>query len=883
MSVFASLTQNTRFNKGLVWVLLGIVFYTDLFTQLGFAHGILYLPVVIYAMALTSAGDRFHQAVLAIALIGTAAGYFLAPSHSSLPAMYIITNRLLSAGILIFSYAYCLKLRTLHQQYSEISQLEQSQRETFEDLIDVMPIHVWSADIDGVVDFAGSNLANFSGKPRAMILHQWRELLHPDDRASVKEAWAHSVKTGDPYHIDFRLKRRDGSYVWYKNQATALRDEHGQIKRWLGSSIDIDDLHRYREQSERLATQFRHTVESITDAFFTLDHDFRFTYLNHKAAEILEVSVGDLLGEVIWEKCLIGYHSPFVQQYRTSAETHQKIHFEEFFPPGDKWLEVHVYPSPDGLTVYFSDITEQRKEREQLMLLKTAVSRLNDIIIITEAEPLDGPGPKTVYVNEAFEKLTGYAPQEIIGQSPRLLQGPKTDLKELKRIKTALEDRKPVYAQLVNYTKSGEEYWIELEIVPLADDTGHYTHLVAIQRDITQQKKMQEQLLTAQKMESIGQLTGGISHDFNNLLTVILGNAELLHYTLLDEGRGDLAELADTICNASEKGATLTRNLLAFARKQPLSPSLIQIADLLTDMSPILRTSLGDRSLLKVELNNHLWPVIIDPSQLESALLNLAINARDAMPQGGDVYIRAKNYPVDEALQAPRLNLKAGRYVQLSFSDTGDGISADLQQRVFEPFFTTKADANGSGLGLSMIYGLLSQSGGDVTVYSEPGLGTTFNLYLPCREEDCNLEPPLSAEALHQARDKNSHVLIIDDDPDIRALAVNTLKKAGYTVTEAGNGDEGLKLIQAGHKPNLMFTDIVMPGDLSGTELARRAKELLPHLKIILTSGFTDARTNHKLHGDEAILLPKPYRSKELLELVHNQLNQHQEKLIKPT
>lgn len=872
MKTFTQINEHQYLSMGLALILMALVFISDLFTPLGFAHGILYIPVLIYSLARVRTSQRFQRAMLAFSLIGTATGYVFAPNPpESLPDVYIATNRLLSAGLLMLTYAYGRKLTTINRLYLEASRLEQTQRQTLEDFIEAMPVQVWSADASGTVDFVSGSLVTFTGKSRETILKDWLALLHPDDRERTIDTWLQSVSTGVPYQIEFRIRRRDGEYIWFQTQAVAQRNEQGEVQRWLGSSIDIDDLRRFREQTERLAAQYRHTVESITDAFFTLDHHFRFTYLNQNAAEVLGSTVDALLGEVIWEKCQIGYDSIFAKRYRLSAKRQQKIHFEEYYTPGDKWLDVHVYPSPDGLTVYFSDITELRMEREQLKLLNTAVSRLNDIIIITEAASLEEPGPKTVYVNDAFEKLTGYSAQEILGKSPRLLQGPKTDRKELDKIRSALINKEPVSAQIINYTKTGKEYWLELDIVPLVDKSGECTHLVAVERDITQQKKLQAQLITAQKMESIGQLTGGISHDFNNLLTVILGNAELLRDLLKKEDRLDLTELADMVCSASEKGASLTRNLLAFAKKQPLSPTRINLSELFADMTPILKSSLGERNRLTINLEDELWPVTIDPSQLESAILNLAINAKDAMPRGGCVRIHARNYPLETAMQDQRLYLDPGRYVQMTFSDDGEGMPIDIQNRIFEPFFSTKTDANGSGLGLSMIYGFLRQSKGDITVYSEPGMGTTFHLYLPCEGDFSETDLKTESNIPHSV-DPESTVLVVEDNTEIRSLAVNMLKNAGYRVVQVENGEQALRSIREGLKLDLLFSDVVMPGSISGPELAGHARDRIPNLKVILTSGFADQHSDLDLQNNCDIFLQKPYRSQELLNFVHQLL-----------
>ena len=860
--------------QALILALLCAVFLTDLLTQLGFAHGILYLPVLIWAMRLRGGTATFQKAVLFLSLVGIVVGYFLAPEPvEGFPHYYVWANRGLSAAVLIFSYFVLKRNLTIKARFSEVEQEEESQREYLQYFIEHMPIQIWSASPKGQVDFVSGRLVEFTGKSQEELLVDWQALLHPNDREPTLEAWSRSVASGEPYRIDFRLLRHDGAFVWFHTQATAQKDPEGNVRRWLGSSIDIDDLRCVQEQSEHLAEQLKHTVESITDAFFTLDKEFRFTYLNQRAAETLGGTAEDYLGEVIWgDTCPVGYDSPFARQYRKAVANQEALHFDEFLEPTKQWLEVHVYPSPEGLTVYFSDVTVQRQEKEQLKLLGSAVARLNDIILITEAEPIDNPGPRIVFVNDAFERRTGYTREEAIGMSPRILQGPKTNRAELDRIRVALQKWEPVRSQLINYTKSGEEFWLELEIVPLANESGWYTHWVAVERDITEQKAMQEQLVASQKMESIGQLTGGISHDFNNLLTVILGNAELLEEEL--KGNEKLVSLATLICQAADKGAALTRNLLAFARKQPLSPQVISVVDLLRDMHSILKTSLGERNHMELNVSGNLWRVFVDATQLESAILNLTINARDAMPLGGTVRVSAKNYVVRGTEHTQDSSLLPGQYVQITFTDNGEGIPLDLQKRIFEPFFSTKLEAKGSGLGLSMIYGFLKQSKGTITVYSEPGLGTTFHLYLPRADAPARFSLESEFEPTGpQAGHREASVLVVEDNPDIRSLAENVLSNNGFLVVSAASGDEAMDLINNGLKTDLLFTDVVMPGSLSGPELAKIAVEKLPGIRVILTSGFADLGPVFPGHCENYTLLPKPYRSGELVSLVHKMLH----------
>lgn len=857
-------------NITLVWAGLTLVLLTDFLTPLGFAHGILYVPVLICAMLLPGITDRMQNLVLLTALIATATYYFLAPNLSNLPEIYIISNRVLSGLSLLLTYTYFRKLRTVRQQNMEIRDLEQAQRNTMDDFVEAMPVQVWSSNAQGVIDFVSNSLVRFSGRSKETIIKDWLALLHPDDRENTVKVWTRSVQTGEPYHVDFRLQRYDGEYIWFKTQAVAQRDEQGRILRWFGSSIDIDDLRRLQEESEQLASKFRRTVESITDAFFTLDHQFRFTYVNQKAAEILESSSDELLGEVIWEKCPIGYQSPFAENYRRAANEMEKLNFEEYFAPGDKWLDVHVYPASDGISVYFSDITVRRTERERLKLLDLAVSRLNDIIIITKATPLEEPGPETVYVNKAFEQVTGYSACEIIGKSPRMLQGPKTDRTELDKIKASLKEEKPVRAQVINYTKSGKEYCLEIEISPLFNERGECTHLVAIQRDITDQLEMEKRLRESQKLEAVGHLTGGVAHDFNNLLTVILGNAELMAELSPD---AELKGMAEMTLSAARRGADLTSRLLAFARRQPLDPKPTDLNQLLSSMFELIRRTLPEDLELELVTSPELGITEIDAGELETALLNLVINARDAMNSGGKLTIETGNTVLDDDYADRHYEVSPGDYVMICVSDTGTGMDTETINQAFEPFFTTKAVGKGSGLGLSMVFGFTKQSGGHIKIYSELDEGTSIKLYFPKASGDHpgNPEPPKK----NIPESGTEHILIAEDDDLVRQNLERQLRALGYRVTAVSSGHEALNALETGDDIDLLLTDIVMPGGMDGRELADKAQERYPTLRVLFTSGYTENAIVHHGRLDRGVsLLSKPYTRLQLASKVRMKLDQ---------
>jgi PAS domain S-box-containing protein len=729
----------------------------------------------------------------------------------------------------------------------------------FQELADSVPILIWTASPDGNINYISQQITVFCGLSVPQILNDWLAVLHPADRAPTIATWQAALINKELYKTEYRIKRSDGAYIWHAVQATPVFDKRGQVKQWYGSSVDIHELKALQKQSEELANKLNNTIESITDAFITLDKNFELTYVNRRAATIAGKPPAELLNSTIWDFCAIGEYSPIATHFKEAMHSQQKLNFEEFIPALQMWLDIHVYPSPYGLTVYFTDVTQQHVQRQELQLLRTAVSRLNDIIIITEAEPLDEPGPRVVFVNEAFEKRTGYSKKEILGQSPRILQGEHTQRDKLDLIDECLRKWQPVRTQLINYTKDGEEFWLDLDIVPIVNEKGWNTHWVAVERDITEQKRIEQKLIQSQKMEALGHITGGIAHDFNNLLTVIMGNADLLTESL--PVNSPFLPLAEIILNAANRGSQLTQSLLSFSSKLALVPVRININGLINRFKKVLETSLGKQHLLVLQLEQSLPDVMADEAYLESSLLNLVINARDAMPLPGRVTIHTRTEDIKN-INSP---FEVNRFVIISISDTGQGIEPDIQSRIFEPFFSTKQPGYGTGLGLSMVFGFIHQSGGEIECTSSPGDGSTFELSLPVLATETAKINRQSSLLVPIA--KGWRMLLVEDDSMVRQYAVDVLSKAGFIITQAANGIEALEYLQTEEKFDIMFTDIVMPGGINGFELAEHANKLAPTMPVLFTSGYNEQTGKlNDLIVNENTLLRKPYRKAELLQ-----------------
>jgi signal transduction histidine kinase/CheY-like chemotaxis protein len=381
-----------------------------------------------------------------------------------------------------------------------------------------------------------------------------------------------------------------------------------------------------------------------------------------------------------------------------------------------------------------------------------------------------------------------------------------------------------------------------------------------LKAEIAERRQAEAQLRQAQKMEAVGTLTGGMAHDFNNLLGVVIGNLDMLRGFV--KGNATVDELAGEALDAALRGADLTRRLLAFARRQPLQPARIDVNELVDGITKLLSRTLGERIEIEVRLAPDLWPVVADPAQLESALTNLATNARDAMPNGGRLIIATGRRTLDADYALLHPEVVPGEFAMIEVSDTGTGMPADVLSRIFEPFFTTKEQGQGTGLGLSMVFGFIKQSGGHISVYSEPAVGTTFRLYLP-RTADVG-ETATRAVVEETPLGRGDVVLAVEDNAPLRRIVVRQLHELGYRALEAENAAAALVVLEHEHV-DLLFSDVVMPGELSGIELARAAVARRPHIKVVLTSGFPGTKIAGSLgEAATARLLSKPYRKTDL-------------------
>jgi PAS domain S-box-containing protein len=543
-------------------------------------------------------------------------------------------------------------------------------------------------------------------------------------------------------------------------------------------------------------------------------------------------------------------------------------------------LEIRVQERTGELARANEELQFEIAERKQAQASLEQFRRQNELILNSAGEGilgLDLQGNQT-FVNPAAAKMLGYRVDELIGKPSHMTWHRfRPDRTPYPKEACSIHQSS---ADAAAHTKSGEDvFWrkdetnfpVEYTCTPIFEE-GEHVGTVIVFQDVSARKKLLAQFLQAQKMEAVGRLAGGIAHDFNNLLTAILGYAEIAMSSLPADSTV-LRDIQD-MHQAASRAAALTRQLLAFSRRQIVEPKIINLNDLICDIHTMLRRIIGEDVELTTKPAPDLSSVMVDPSQIEQVILNLAVNARDAMPKGGKLLIETANVSFDESHTQRRPEMKIGEYAMLAVSDTGIGISDEVKSHIFEPFFTTKETGKGTGLGLATVYGIVKQSGGFIYVYSEPNRGTSFKIYFPAVKEPASALP--QRDESREMPFGTETVLVVEDELAVRELAARVLSQQGYTVLDAANGEEALAKAHqhADRAIHLLFTDVVLPG-MNGKELADKLKELFPGIKVLFTSGYTDeAIVNHHALEPSYSLLQKPFSPASLARRVRRILDE---------
>lgn len=646
--------------------------------------------------------------------------------------------------------------------------------------------------------------------------------------------------------------------------------------------------------SERLG---RIVEDAASELYLFATDDFRFVLVNRGARQNLGFSMEELRSRTPWDikpeiprEAFLRLVEPLISGKVLQLDF-ETVHQRKDGSRYDAAIRLQLIES-DSRPIFYAAVQDISELRQTQAALQESTRRLDAILSnTTMAIIMMDERQHCAFMNAAAEKLTGFTFAETQGKTLHEVvhhsypDGRHFPIEEC-AIDRAFPENNQTHGEEIFIRKDGSFYPVGFTASPMKDEQGVTIGTIIEARNIEQElqaratrdafnetlkesveaalqerKVLEAQLVQAQKMEAVGQLTGGIAHDFNNLLQVIGGNLQLLEKDLAGDER-KMRRVENALAGV-RRGSDLASQLLAFGRQQALSPKPVNIGRLVRGMDDMLRRALGEAVEIETVISGGLWNCLVDPSQVENVILNLAINARDAMDNQGKLTIEAGNASLDEDYAAQHAEVSTGQYVMLAITDTGGGIPKEILGKVFDPFFSTKAPGKGTGLGLSMVYGFVKQSNGHVKIYSEEGEGTTVRIYLPRtrqKEEGAVIE---TQSAPHAAA--NEVILVVEDDDAVRATSVELLTDLGYTILEASNAADGLAIVNSGIKIDLLFTDVVMPGELRSPELARRAKQKLPALQVLFTSGYTQNAIVHAGRLDDGVeMIAKPFTRERL-------------------
>ena len=638
---------------------------------------------------------------------------------------------------------------------------------------------------------------------------------------------------------------------------------------------------RVEAEKARLAsdTLFRTMFESSSVGIARVSLDDRIEEINQAYCTMLGYTRDELVGMTIWDitdpECLPESERLQTRLRRGEVDSYQMEKKYLRKDGGAVWglLDASLVRDTNGDPLYFLgnvvDVTERKRTESENRNLSIGVEQSPVAIVVTD------PGGAIEYVNAKFCAISGYTKEEALGQNPRILKSGEQSAEMYEDLWATITSGRTWSGEFHNRRKSGELYWEDATIGPIVSEQGEITHFIGFKEDITEKKDLEHQLLQSQRLEAIGQLAGGVAHDFNNLLTVINGYSALVLDKLSD---GDPKRLdMEQIAAAGERAGALTHQLLAFSRKQVMRPVIVDLNAVVADMTTMLRRLVGENIVVRTVLADDLGKTKVDPGQMNQIIMNLVVNARDAMPAGGQITIETANFEIDREysarhLGARHMSARHGDYCLMSISDDGIGMEEGTRAHAFEPFFTTKGVGEGTGLGLSTVYGIVKQHNGYIWLYSEPGHGTTVRVYLP--QVEVNSAQLGGQRTDIKAPSGTETILLVEDDDTVRKLTTGILEQSGYTVLQAATGRQALDVFGGGSGGiDLLLTDVIMPG-MGGKELADQLLAGSPELRVIFVSGYTDeAISRTGILPDDVELLSKPFHPRALLTLVRTVLD----------
>ncbi|MBD2234490.1 PAS domain S-box protein [Phormidium tenue] len=851
------------------------VFLADIVTPLGFAHGMLYLPLV--AVSGLSHSSRWVVVATVAGVVLTAIGFFVSPSTLTGVALaYAIANRVVAAlataitGCLTLAVVrYFSRVQVAQRMLSQTHDTLRSQQTLLQIASEIGHLGGWLARLDDQAAIWSEEVCRIHEvEPGfAPTVAQGIEFYAPEYRDRIASVFATCAATGHPFDEELQIITARQRRVWVRAIGQPVRDDRGTIVAVQGAFQDITAQKRAEASLERSEQRFRQLADAMPLIVWTAEPDGTVDYASHALRVYTGIYDPATPPSQIWMTLLHPDDvDPCLAMWTATVQAASPYRFEFRLRRYDgdyRWHLVQAVPIRDeaeqivkwyGTAIEIHDQKQLEQEARQIAdRLNTTLESITDCFFTLNRQW------NFTFVNGQAEQLWQRQRADLLGKCvweefPEAIGSVFQQQFE----KAVDEGRSVEFREFYPPLNA----WLDVRAYPSSEGLAVYF------QDVTDRIALEERLHQSQRLESVGQLTGGIAHDFNNLLTVILGNAELLSEML--EADPHLHPLAKMIGSAAQRGAELTQRLLSFARRQALNPEAVDINQLMTRMDELLQRTLGEHIDIGIVGAANLWPALIDSAQLENALLNLCLNARDAMVQGGQLTLETANVHLDLDYASQHGDVVPGQYVMVSVSDTGVGIDPRHLERVFEPFFTTKEKGKGTGLGLSMVYGFIKQSGGHIKLDSELGHGTTIRMYLPRFWGDIQPALPVSEGVVPG---HSELILLVEDNELVRRYAHDQLVDLGYRVLVATSGPAALALLSQPDSIDLLFTDVVMPGGMSGRDLAELAQQIRPGLRVLYTSGYSDNAIVHQGRLDAGILLlSKPYGRTELSQKIREAL-----------
>jgi two-component system, cell cycle sensor histidine kinase and response regulator CckA len=754
--------------------------------------------------------------------------------------------------------------------------LPAEQLDEFQQLYDQAPCGYHSLDREGRFVRINQTELTMLGYDRAEIIGtKFSDLLTPESLQTFINNFPQFKARGSVKNLKFHMVCKNGQQIPVSLSSTAIKDPDGNFLMTRSVVLDISEQSSLETARQQAANDLQNAHqriiniwESMTDAYVTLDANWKFSYANSAAISafvLMNVNANEIIGFSLWEVFPATMGEIVEERFRQAMAKQAPAHFEFFHQPTDNWFELHAYPTVQELGIYFRDITDRKTSEDHLLRAEARLRYLlsSNPAVLYACQASGNYG--ATFISDNVKEMLGYesttflensdfwasrihpedAPQVFEGITQLFVQG--------------------TYSHEYRFLHQNGSYrWVLDDLKLIRDTAGEPLEIVGYWSDITEKKQMEAQFLRAQRLESLGTLASGIAHDLNNVLTPIIGIVQLLPQKVpnIDQKTGRLLEILD---ESARRGADLVKQILSFSRGLEGKPTSTQVTHLLAEIQKIIRQTFPKNIDLELDLSSDLWLIAADATMLHQVFMNLCVNARDAMPEGGLLSVSTQNLVIDENYARMNLDAKAGPYVVITIADTGTGMKSDVIDRIFDPFFTTKDVGQGTGLGLSTVLGIIKSHKGFVNVYSEVGRGSRFAVYLPATEIP---EKPVTAEALAPGG-HGELILIVDDETAVQEITKVTLEEHGYEVITASDGIEAIA-IYAEHKSRigLVLMDLMMPSLDAGTTI-RTLHKLNEQVRIVAMSGLaanesvTKGMENH-VQG----FLAKPFTAPELLNML---------------